>query len=170
MFHGSSLDVYIHWLIFSLGLAVLLSAIAVLASCRSFAGLLKINITGNSRGMKFYRGLYKYHSVWWMAFWWILIMHLMVTMIHVGPPLANEPFHISHLIVFFTAIGNILLVTAVLSSCRTFSGMFGRLVSKKPRINKIYRSFYRYHSYAWWLLGAFIGVHIVSGLIHAMNT
>lgn len=170
IFRGTLFDIYIHWLILSLGISVLVSGVAVLTSCRSVAGyfyLLKVNTSG---GTRFYRSFYKYHSIYWVIFWYALALHLLVAAIHVGLPSVVRPYFFAHQAVFFTALGNLAFMLAVLSSCRSFASILNFFTSGSPLTNNVYKRFYRFHSYFWWLLAVSLGGHVVFGLIHAINT
>jgi hypothetical protein len=168
LFQGSSLDIYIHWLIVLLGAGILVFGIAVLASCRSVAGAFNLLEANNSKGHLLYKRFYKYHHVYWMIFWVVLILHLMATITHVGLP--TEPYFYAHQAVFFSSIGNFIFLMVVLFSCRTTASLLNLSLHKSPLSNNVYKKFYGYHSYFWWLLAVSLGVHIVSGIIHAVNT
>ena len=103
-----------------------------------------------------------------MIFWVVLALHLMATITHVGLP--TEPYFYAHQVVFITAIGNFVFLMVVLSSCRTIASLLNLFLPKNPLSNNAYRRFYGYHSYFWWLLAVFLVAHIVSGIIHAVNT
>ena len=168
LFIGSPLDIYVHWLIFSLGIGVLLSGSAVLASCRSFANLFHLNSSKNSKGRNFYKKFFKYHSIYWIIFWLILVLHLMVTITHVGLPV--EPFFRAHQVVFITSLINLIFVLLILFSCRSFSRVLNFLTSKDITKNRGFKKFYRLHSYFWLILITSFVIHISFGLIHAINT
>ena len=170
IFKGTPLDVYIHWLILSLGIGILFSGGAVLGSCRSIASFFRLLKENQSFGAKFYRIFYKYHSTYWYVFWCVLAMHLLVTVIHVQLPVAGEPYHLSKQFVFFSSIANFSLVLIVLFSCKSFARVLDIIMSKSALTNRYYRQFYRYHSYFWWLLSISLITHIAFGIYHAMNT
>ena len=168
LFEGSSIDIYIHWLIFWLGILVIVFGAAVLFSCRSIAIVFKLLGPSDSRWSKFYQKFYRFHSTYWIIFGISLALHLLVTITHVGFP--ENPFLAAHIMVFITAITNFILTIVVLSSCNTVAKLINYLTSGNFLNNKRYKSFYSYHSYYWWLLGISLVVHIVFGMIHAINT
>jgi hypothetical protein len=170
LFQGSSLDVYIHWLILALGIGILLSILAVATSCRSFATLLNLSGGGGNTRVKLYGAFARYHSYYWAVLGWVLVLHLLVTTYHLGLPVAGEPYLLAHKVAIFSAIGNLAFVAAVFSSCRSFARLFGWIMPGGPLGNKKYRLFYKYHSYFWWFLGFSIGGHIIFGMIHSVNT
>jgi hypothetical protein len=170
LFKGTNLDIYIHWLILLLGIIILLSIIAIFTTCRSFASYFNLlNAKGNTSN-RFYRKYYRYHSIYWTILLYALILHLMVTTIHVRLPVAGEPFYSAHQIVFYSSIINLVLVLAVFFSCRSMIGMFNFFKSRSLLNNNIYKKFYKFHSFLWLLLAMSIGFHIVFGMIHAINT
>ena len=137
-------------------------------SCRSFMDLFKLNKIGNPKVKNLYMQFYKYHSIYWMIFWLFLILHLMVTITHVGLPM--DPYIQAHRIVFITSIINLILVFLIFLSCRTFRGLFRFLPSDKAVENKVFKRFFKLHSYFWLLLIVSFGFHIIFGMIHAINT
>jgi hypothetical protein len=170
LFQGDQLDVYIHWLVLLLGIGVLISGVAVFTSCRSFASLFHLIQPGNSLRARLYKAYYKYHSFYWVAFWYVLAMHLLVTITHVGLPNVSDPFFRAHQVVFFTALGNAFLVLVVLTSCRSFASILNFFINRSPLANRKFKRFYQFHSYFWWFLGISLCGHIVFGVIHAINT
>jgi hypothetical protein len=170
IFQGSPFDIYIHWLILLLGIGVLISGVAVLTSCRSIAETFNLLKEDTSPGARFYRGFYKHHGIYWSIFWYVLILHLMVTIAHVKLPVDGEPFLLSHQVAFYTSISNLVLTLAVFSSCKSAAWVLNFFTNRSPLGNKGFKQFYKYHSYYWWLLALSVTVHIVSGVIHAVNT
>ena len=170
IFQGTPLDVYVHWLILFLGIGVLASAGAVLFSCRSVAAVLHLLSSDTSWLDRLYRGFFRYHAYYWGTLGFILAFHLMVTSVHVGIPVSGETVHKAHVVVFVTSLTNIVLLLAVLSSCRTVNRLIVSFTSRNPLSSSIYSRFYRYHVIYWWLLVFSIGGHIVFGLVHATNT
>ncbi len=169
LFQGNEFDVYIHWMILILGTGVLLAGGAVLASCRSVSGFFRL-LSPENRLAKPYRAFYRLHAYYWVVFWYILAAHLMFTVPHVWVPVSGEQLFFVHQVVFFTAIANIILVAAVLSSCRSFLSVLGLFLPANPLSKSGYRRFFGYHSYYWWVLGVSMAGHIIFGMIHAINT
>jgi hypothetical protein len=63
------------------------------------------------------------------------------------------------------------LITLVLSlmvfaSCRSCVSWLGRIGLTNLVQNRIYRTFYRYHAYYWWLLGISLLSHLMMAVIH----
>jgi hypothetical protein len=170
IFQGSSLDIYVHWLILALGIGILVFGIAVITTCRSVAGFFHLLNDKNTLGAKIYRTYFRFHSYYWVAFGTFLVFHLMVTIVHVGVPSAGEPFYLAHQLVFYTAITNFLLTAVVFTSCKSFLSLASLFSSKNPLSRGGFKKFYRYHSVFWWMLAASFIVHITAGIIHAINT
>ena len=170
IFQGTPLDVYVHWLIVSLGIGILASAGAVLFSCRSVAAVFHLLSPATSWHDRLYRGFFRFHAYYWAVFGFILAFHLMVTTVHVGIPVPGEIVHLAHVIVFTTSITNIVLLLVVLTSCRTVNKLIVTFTSQNPLGSSIYSGFYRYHAVYWWLLALSLGGHIVSGMVHSVNT
>lgn len=170
IFQGSSLDIYVHWLILALGIGILMFGIAVITSCRSVAGFFHLLQDKNTLGMKIYMVYFRFHSYYWIAFGFFLIFHLMVTIVHVGYPSSGAPYVLPHQLVFYTAIVNFLLIIVVFTSCKSFLSLVNIFNSKNPLSIGGFKRFYRFHSVFWWLLGVSFIVHITAGIIHAINT
>ena len=170
IFQGSPLDVYVHWLILSLGIGILAFTGAVLFSCRSVAGVFHLLSHNTSWRDRLYRGYFRYHAYYWATLGFIIAFHLMVTTVHVGLPSSTEIFHQAHVVVFATSITNVVLLLAVLMSCRTMNGLIVSFTSRNPLASSLFAGFYRYHALYWWLLILSIGGHVVFGMIHSINT
>ncbi len=170
IFKGSIQDIYIHWLVLLLGIGVLLSGIAIFTSCRSFASFFNLPYTKNQALNKIYKQYFRYHSIYWIVFLNLLLVHLMVTITHVRLPANGAPFNTSHLFVFYSSIINFALVLTIFFSCRTMVSMFNFFRSKSLLNNRIYKKFYKYHVFYWLILAISIVTHIVFGMIHALNT
>ena len=170
IFQGTSLDVYVHWLILALGIGILVFGAAVITTCRSVAGFFHLLRDKNTIGARIYRVYFKFHSYYWVAFGTVLVFHLMVTIVHVGVPTAGEPVHLAHQLVFYTAITNFLLTAVVFTSCRSFLSLISIFSSRSLISEDGFSKFYRFHAVFWWLLAISFTVHIVGGIIHAINT
>jgi hypothetical protein len=169
IFQGSSLDIYVHWLILGLGIGILVSGTAVITTCRNVAGFLHLVQGDDSRKTRLYSAYFRFHSYYWVAFLLILALHLMVTIVHVGLPSPGEPYYLTHQVVFYTAIVNFLLVLVVFTSCRSFLSLVSLFTSRNP-LSGGYKRFYGFHSILWMMLAVSFITHIVAGIIHAVNT
>jgi hypothetical protein len=170
LFKGTAFDIYTHWLIFALGIGILVFGAAVYFSCRSFAIFFKIPWSKNSFWIRFYTVFYRYHSYYWNIFWFILILHLLVTIPHSGIPNPLAPFFRAQQVSFYSSIVNFVCVAAVLLSCRSISAFFSFFGADNLKSLNAYKKFYKYHSYIGMVLAVSVGTHIVSGLIRAINT
>jgi hypothetical protein len=170
IFQGTSQDIYIHWLILSLGIGILVSGIAVITTCRSVAGFFHLLQGKDSLKTRAYSAYSRFHTYYWVAFGFFLVLHLMVTIVHVGLPSAGEPYALAHQVVFYSAIINFLLVLVVFTSCKSFLSLVNLFTSRNPLSGSIFKRFYRFHSILWWLLAVSFIAHIVFGIIHAVNT
>jgi len=164
---AGDIGLYAERLAVSLGFVTFLAGVATFTSCRSFVSLL--NRTGH-RGLvenKAFRGFYKYHSYYWWAFSTVLVVHMLASVMHTGIiPVPGDPDAQAHLRTLWSALAVFVLFGVQFVSCRTFTGLVD-LVSQKPPLTwRIYRGFYRYHSYYWWaFLAAVIG-HITFSSLH----
>jgi hypothetical protein len=170
LFQGSSLDIYIHWLILSLGIGILISGISVLISCRSFASFFHLLENKSSMKTRIYSAYYKFHSYYWWVLGLFLVVHIMVTMYHIGIPLPGKPYFLAQQVSFYTAITNLVFTLVVFTSCKSFLAIVIFFSSRTPLSNSIFTRFYKFHSIFWWLLSVSFTTHIVAGIIHAVNT
>jgi hypothetical protein len=170
IFQGSSQDIYIHWLILALGIGILVSGIAVITTCRSVVGFLHLLQGKDSLRTRIYSVYFRFHSYYWVAFILFLVLHLMVTIVHVGLPSSGEPYFLAHQVVFYSAIANFLLVLVVFTSCKSFIRLISLFTSKNPLSGSVFKRFYGFHSILWWMLAVSFIAHIVAGIIHAINT
>jgi hypothetical protein len=60
----------------------------------------------------------------------------------------------------------LLFALATFVSCRSCVTLMGRLGWKNPTGSRIYRNFYRFHSYFWWGFLYALAFHLLSGLSH----
>jgi hypothetical protein len=170
IFQGTPQDIYIHWLIVALGTGVLLSGIAVVTTCRSIASIFHLLQGKDSFKTRLYKAYFKGHSYYWVAFLLFLVLHLLATIAHTGIPKPGEPFGTAHWIAFFSSIANFILALIVFGSCRSFISLYGIFSAKNPLQNGFFKRFYSFHAVAWVLLIASVLLHIVTGILHAVNT
>jgi hypothetical protein len=169
IFQRTPFDVYIHWLILSFGIGLIISGAAVLGSCRNIAGFFHLIKTDNSWWSRFYRGFYKYHFVYWWAFTFLLVLHLLVTIEHLGLPKAGEPYYAVQVVSLVTSITNFGLVLALQTSCRSAVNFINVFSTKNIIHNSGYLRFYKLHSILWWVLGFSVIYHMIFGIYHAVN-
>jgi|WetSurMetagenome_2_1015567.scaffolds.fasta_scaffold284962_2 hypothetical protein len=170
IFQGAPQDIYVHWLILVLGIGILVSGIAVITTCRNVAGFFHLLKTGDSLKTKVYKGCFRFHSYYWVAFLLFLLLHLMATVFHVGLPSVGEPYHLAHQVVFYTAFVNFILSLVVFCSCRSFLSLIGIFSARNPLSGGFFKRFYSWHSVLWVILGFSFVAHITAGIIHAVNT
>jgi quinol-cytochrome oxidoreductase complex cytochrome b subunit len=100
----------------------------------------------------------------------ILALHLMVTISHIGLPVDGEPYFRAQQVTLYSAIANLVLMLIIFTSCKSFTSLATFFTSGNILGNITYKRFFRLHTLFWGLLGASIIIHIVSGMIHAINT
>jgi hypothetical protein len=144
--------------------------VAVITTCRSVAGFFHLLRDGTSLKMKIYRAYFRLHSYYWVAFAGFLVLHLMVTVVHIGVPSPGEPYALAHQFVFYSAIANLVLAAIVFTSCRSFLSLYALFSTKIPLNGSFFKRFYNTHAVLWVLLISSILIHIIAGVIHAVNT
>jgi cytochrome b561 len=170
LFQGSSLDIYIHWLILLLGIGILISGISVITTSRSFAGFFHLLKDNGSLKTRIYSAYFRFHSYYWYAFGMFLVLHLLVTIYHLGLPSPDKPYYLAQQISFYTAITNLVLSGIVFTSCKSFPSFVMFFTSRNPLSGRVFARFYKFHSIFWWLFAVSLITHIVAGIIHAVNT
>lgn len=170
IFEGTTIDIYIHWLILGLGIGILVFGTLVFTTCRSFTLRFLLNKSSNNLFGKLYSMVQRYHSYYWVFFWMLLILHLMVTVTHVGFPAQGVPYIGAHWSVFITATVNLLMTFVVFSTCKSFISLTRIFSDIDPLRNKMFQKYYRLHTWLWLLWLISICVHIGFGMYHAINT
>jgi hypothetical protein len=170
IFSGSPRDIYIHWLVLALGIGIFISSLAVISTCRNIAGYFHLLQRNKSPGGRLYLTFFKYHSYYWVALGLFLVLHLMATIVHVGIPVAGEPYKLAHQLVFYASISNLVLGFLVFTSCRSFLSLISLFFSKNPLTGSGFKKYSKYHSVIWWLFSFSLFIHIIAGIIHAVNT
>jgi hypothetical protein len=105
-----------------------------------------------------------------VLFFLLVVLHLFVTIPHLGVPSPGEPYELSHWVAFYSSISNFVLVLAVFTSCRSFISLYNLFSTRSPMEGGFFKRFYSLHAVLWVLLIASVVVHIVAGIIHAVNT
>jgi len=152
-----------------LGLLTFTLALAILLSCRSWVSLLNRLGFQSPLNNRVYRSFYNYHTYYWWGFGFVITLHLLTGIMHVGViNTIRDPDAYLHWYSIWTGLaGFVALSIVILTSCRSFAHTLAFLMQKSPLTNKIYRSFYRYHSYYWFPFVAIIIAHFTIGYIHA---
>jgi hypothetical protein len=62
-------------------------------------------------------------------------------------------------IIFILGIINLLSALLVLSTCRCIPGL--KIFTGKLMQNAVYKQFYKYHCYIWWIFWTSVVVHVI---------
>ena len=165
-FISGDIGLYSERLTVVLGFVTLASALATFATCRSCLGLLERLGLKNPVEMRWYRPFYKYHGYYWWIFLFALTLHFLSAVMHTAIPVAGDPDAPIHWVILSFALGALVMVGAVLSSCRSFTGLLNTFTGKGPLGNNRFRLFYGYHSYYWLILVLAIAGHVAGSYIH----
>jgi hypothetical protein len=150
----------------ALGFVTLASAMATLVTCRTCLSFLERLGLKSVTESKWYRGLNKYHGYYWWAFILALVLHLMSAVMHTALPKAGDPDAAIHWVILSFALGSLVMVGAVISSCRSMVGLITLFTEKGPLSGSKYNFFYRYHAYYWLFLILLIAGHFASSYMH----
>ncbi len=164
---ASGVGLYAERLAVSLGFATFLAGVATFTSCRSFVSLLNRRGHQGFTESKGFRTFYKYHSYYWWSFEIILVVHILASLMHTGlVPSPGDPDASQHLHVIESAGAVFVLVVVQFVSCRTFAGLVDLVTQKPPLTWRLYRGFYKYHSYYWILFAVVLIGHITLSSLH----
>ena len=144
-----------------LGFLTLGSVLAVFASCRSCLGLLR-RFGLNPMSGKAYQAFFRYHALYWQAFFLLLAAHLSLAFAHTGIPQAGDPDAPVHWRILALGLAAALSGGVLFSSCRISFGFLTR--SLKSR--KGYPAFNAFHGYYWLILFGLIAMHFYFAHAH----
>jgi hypothetical protein len=166
---STGVGIYNERLAIILGLLTLIIALSTFASCRSCLGILhRLGINSPLQNRSF-QTFYKAHAYLWWTLWFILAMHLMVGAMHTASTIipGDEDAYVHWQIIWAGVAGLGLIGGFVLTSCRSFSHTLDFLTNKPSMSMKLYRIFYRYHSYYWMIFILAALAHFLLGYFHA---
>lgn len=150
-----------------LGLITLVLGLSVFFSCRvciSWLNRVGLKNLAKSRG---YSGFYQYHLYYWWAFGISVVAHFMTATVHTGLPQADDPDANIHWIILGLGFFSFLTALVIFSSCRILPRLASMLKPQSILNNNVYKVFFRYHTYYWWLLIALAAAHFAVGYNHA---
>jgi len=149
-----------------LGVITVVLALAIFASCRTFASLLHRVGLKNVTQNRAYKSFNKYHSFLWWFMGVTLVSHLTLAFIHTGLPQAGDSDAYIHWRILGLGLSGAVVAATVFLSCRISPrlltlGKPGRLLK-----NMFYRPFFGLHSYFWWFFIGVVAAHFLFGYRH----
>jgi hypothetical protein len=150
-----------------LGFATLAFALALFASCRTFASLLVRLGVKNPAQNRAYRALGKYHMYYWWFFGVSVLSHVIMATFHTGLPQANDPDAAAHWTVWLLGLASAFSGAALFSSCRISPRLLAPTIPTLSLTNKVYRSFFGRHAFYWLALALFVAAHFIASYLHA---
>ena len=164
---AGGLGIYYERIAVALGFATLVAAIATFASCRTFTGLVGRYARADLLQNSAYRSFYKYHAYYWWAFIVILAVHVLSSVMHTDLlPTAGDPDFAQHWFIVGFAFGSVASFVMQFGSCRSVAGLIDLFTGKPPLSWRIYKGFYRFHAYYWWIFLAAVGGHVIAAAVH----
>jgi cytochrome b561 len=162
-----SLGIYYERIAVSLGFATLASAIATFLTCRTLTGVVSRYAGRNLLQNQAYRAFYKYHSYYWWSFIILMVVHALSALMHTDllPP-PGDPDYVGHWFILAFAFGSVGTFAVQFTSCRSFAGMLDLFIGRTPLGWRVYRGFYRFHAWYWWVFLAAVGGHVIAAAIH----
>jgi len=151
----------------TLGLITLILALLAFSSSRSFASLFRhagMNLLDN----RIYKGYYRYHAIFWSIFAFMLFIHISMGSIHIVlNSFTNDPDAYLHRYVLAAGLTGLLLVGAIVTSCRSLLGFLSILYLKNPLSIAQFQRYYKLHSYFWLMFLVPIIIHYWFSYLHA---
>jgi cytochrome b561 len=148
------------------GIVTLLFGLATFVSCRTFVSLFVRLGLGDISNNKIYRAFNRYHLYYWWFFGILLIAHIMMATLHTGLPQSDDPDAGIHWIILVLGLAAGLTGIVVFFSCRVLPKLLGRTKPRFSLTNKMYRSFFIYHAYYWWLFILLVTAHFTVSFLH----
>ncbi len=165
----TGLEVYNERLAIVLGLLTLIIALFTLASCRSCLGVFRrLGLKDPLQNTAFHI-FYQAHAYLWWALGFLLAMHIMVGAMHAAYTISpgDSDAYVHWRVIWAGVAGLVLIGGFVVTSCRSFAHALDFLTNKPSMSMKIYRGFYRYHSYYWVIFILAALGHFLLGYFHA---
>jgi cytochrome b561 len=164
---GVDLGVYYEQIAVSLGFATLLAALATFFSCRTFITLASRLTRTSLLENKAFQSFYKYHGYYWWLFLTILVVHAMSASIHTELlPKADDPDALAHWIIIGFAFGTLVALSVQFASCRSCASLIDFFSQQSPLKSRVYKVFYKFHAYYWWIFLAAVAGHVIAASVH----
>ena len=161
------LGIYYERIAVVLGFVTLVAALATFASCRSFINLISRYTRKNLLENRAYQSFYKYHTYYWWSLFVILIIHMMSAGIHTYLlPAPDDPDALAHWLILGFAFAILATISIQFASCRSFASLVEFITQSNPVKFRVYKGFYRFHAYYWWLFLSAVAGHIIASSIH----
>ena len=150
-----------------LGLITLTAGLTTFVTCRSFISSLKLLHIHSPADNKIYRSFNKYHAYYWWAFITFFVLHLLTALVHTSIPSAGDPDAAIHRLILWFGVASFASSLVVISSCRSIPGIIYFFTERNSLSNKVYRVFFKYHSYYWGVFILAVAGHFASSFYHA---
>jgi cytochrome b561 len=161
------LGIYYERIAVSLGFVTLVTGLATFASCRNFITLISRYTNKNILENKAYQSFYKYHGYYWWTFLVVLVVHMMSSAMHTNLlPGTDDPDAVEHWWILGFALGILVSLFIQAFSCRSFVSLIDFFSQKSPLKFRLYKGFYKFHAYYWWLVFVSVAGHIIASSIH----
>ena len=164
---AGDLGIYYERIAVVLGFVTLVASLATFTSCRSFISLMSRFTNNNLLENRAYKFFYKYHSYYWWSFLVVLAIHVMSATIHTellpGP---DDPDALEHWFILGFAFGTLGSFSIQFASCRTFTSLVDFFTQKNPVKSRVFKVFYRFHAYYWWIFLLTVAGHVTAAAIH----
>lgn len=149
-----------------LGFFTLISAIALLASCRVVPSILQ-RLHKDPMQSRFYKVFNKGHYYYWWFFGITLVLHFATAFFHTGFPVPGDPDASIHWIILALGFTSFLFFLLVIFSCRILITFWNFIAGRSPIENRFNKWIYSRHGLWWWLFALSILTHVIVAYAHA---
>lgn len=149
------------------GVITLVLSLSTFLSCRTCISWLKRLGIQNPMHSKGYALFYRYHLYYWWAFGVALVAHFMVAVLHTGLPQSDDPDANIHWIILGLGLFSAISAVGLFSSCRILPRLAAMAKNNNPLDNMVFRVFFKYHSYYWFILAMLVAAHFGVSYWHA---
>lgn len=151
-----------------LGLITVAFAVAVFVSCRTCVVLLERLGLKNPTANKGYQVFYRYHGYYWWGFWFVLLLHALVGLMHgFSVPESIDPDAYLHVPILWLGVAAVGAALVMVSSCRSPLAFLNQFRGNPGPGGRVYRLFFQYHTYYWLVLALAVAAHFALGYYHA---
>jgi hypothetical protein len=147
-----------------LGFITLISAVAVIATCRSFIVLLSRVGVKRPLASRAYRAVYGWHFYYWWVFAIALTLHVMTAVTHAT--VSGRFDVVFHWWILGLGLASLGWLFPVQLSCRSTLSFINSLSGTPATGNRFFNWFYRRHGVLWWGLLLFMTAHVGVAVAH----
>jgi hypothetical protein len=141
------------------GLITVFCGVLAFFSCRTCIGWLGTFGLQNITKSKGYASFNKKHIYYWWGFGVFLGAHIMVAVVHSGFPQSGDPDAYIRWVILGLGLFSAAAAFGLFASCRVVPRLAAMAAPKNLFENALFKSYFQYDSYFWWILLLLVAVH-----------